>query len=463
MPQSPGGAVPDASEGTPNGRPGGPSNRALTTWSLIALVLGVSSGLLAGQGLASGEGMLIPAADAVVRVWTNAFQLLVAPLIVSHLYLALTNGWAGKKEAGRLGLMAPVVFMGLLVGIATISLVVTMGLLRIPVFQSLSLPVPPAPADGVQASAAGASAHWVDSFLPPNLIAAASTSNLLPLILFTIAFALGARHLGHERQLALRTLFGAVSEVMFTLVDWVLRVTPFVIFALCFRVAFDSGLSVGGVLLGFTVLEIICLLVSVAALYPAAAVLGRIPLRRFATAMGPAQLVAMATRSSLATLPALLRSAETSLRLPRTVSGAILPLAGATLKLSPAVSGPVKLLFLASVLGLRLEASQVVTFIITILLLSPTTVGVPRVASGSRSLPAYVAAGIPGEYVVLLGATTFLVDVFMTLLNTTGYMTANVLLGRWAGVKRGADEGPSMVPAGATTPPLGASAILRQP
>lgn len=452
--------MPQASSGTP-GRAGGPSNRALTAWSLVALVLGVASGLLAKQGLASGDGLLISAADAVVRAWTNAFQLLVAPLIVSQLYLALTNGLAGKKERGRLGLLTPVVFLGLLAGIAALSFAVTMGLLQIPAFQGLSLPASPAPA-GVGASVVDASgAGWVDSFLPPNLVAAASTSNLLPLILFTIAFALAARHLGLERQLALRTLFAAVSDVMFTLVDWVLRITPLVIFALCFRVAFDSGLSIGGVLLGFTFLEITCLLVSVAALYPAAAVLGRIPLRQFARAMGPAQVVAMTTRSSLATLPALLRSAETALRLPMTVSAAILPLAGATLKLSRAVSGPVKLLFLASILGIHLEASQVVTFLITILLLSPTTVGVPRVVSGSRSLPAYVAAGIPGQYVVLLGATTFLIDVFMTLLNTTGYMTANVLLGRWAGPKRGAEEVGSKVPAGARTVPLGASSTMR--
>lgn len=453
--------MPEASARAPDGRVQGPSNRALTAWSLVALVLGVGSGLLAKQGLASTGGLPIAAADALVRAWTNAFQLIVAPLIVSQLYLALTNGLARKKEGGRLGLLTPVVFMGLLAGVAALSFVVTMGLLRLPVFQGLSLPTSPSGAEGIVASAADAGARWVDAFLPPNLIAAASTSNLLPLILFTIAFALAARRLAEERQLALRTLFAAVSDVMFTLVDWVLRITPLVIFALCFRVAFESGLSIGGVLLGFTVLEMTCLLLSVVALYPAAVLLGRIPFREFARAVGPAQVVAMTTRSSLASLPALLRGAETSLRVPPTVSAAILPLAGATLKLSRAVSGPVKLLFLASVLGIHLEVSQVITFIITILLLSPTTVGVPRMVSGSRSLPAYVAAGIPGQFVVLLGATTFLVDVFMTLLNTTGYMTANVLLGRWGVPRQGADKVMSQAPDGAATVPLGVSPTVR--
>jgi Na+/H+-dicarboxylate symporter len=75
-------------------------------------------------------------------------------------------------------------------------------------------------------------------------------------------------------------------------------------------------------------------------------------------------------------------------------------------------------------------------FTATVLLMSPATPGVPSVASASRSLPAYVAAGIPAEYVVLLGATTWMMDMLMTLLNSTGYLAAAVLVDRFAGAAR---------------------------
>jgi hypothetical protein len=52
------------------------------------------------------------------------------------------------------------------------------------------------------------------------------------------------------------------------------------------------------------------------------------------------------------------------------------------------------------------------------------------------SLPVYIALGIPPVYVVLLAATTVVADVFMTLLNTTGYLTADVLVGRFAAEAR---------------------------
>jgi hypothetical protein len=50
--------------------------------------------------------------------------------------------------------------------------------------------------------------------------------------------------------------------------------------------------------------------------------------------------------------------------------------------------------------------------------------------SGSRSLPAFVAVGIAPEYVFLFGATTAILDVFLTVLNSTGYLSATVLVSR---------------------------------
>src|SRR4029077_12416031 len=125
----------------------------------------------------------------------------------------------------------------------------------------------------------------------------------------------------------------------------------------------------------------------------------------------PAQVTAAATRSSIATVPVLLRESEDRLRIPEKVSALVIPLGGATLKLSRAVSSPVKLLFLAHFLGLSISPGQLVTFALTIIMLSPNTAGVPSVMSGTRSMPAFVAIGVPPEYVVLFGATTAILDV----------------------------------------------------
>jgi Na+/H+-dicarboxylate symporter len=208
--------------------------------------------------------------------------------------------------------------------------------------------------------------------------------------------------------------------------------TPLILFGLGMTLATQAGAKVGGALLGFTIIESIILVIALLSLYPVTVLLGGVTLRWFARAMGPAQLAAVSTRSSLATVPALLQAAETGPGSVPVFASYVLPLAGAMLKLSRAVTGPVKLLFLAHVLGIPLTAERVVIFAATVILISPATVGVPRVTPATRSLPAYVAAGIPAEYVLLLGAATAVTDVFQTVLNSTSYLSANVLVGRFA-------------------------------
>jgi Na+/H+-dicarboxylate symporter len=217
------------------------------------------------------------------------------------------------------------------------------------------------------------------------------------------------------------------------IVDWLMRAAPVVVFAVCALATASAGLLVGGALVSFTVLESVMLVIALLVLYPVATIIGRVGLRRFVRAVWPAQLIAATTRSSLATVPTLLRGAHTDLGHEPAVSGTVIPLAGATLKLSRAVSDPITLLFLASALSIPLGPPQIAVFTAGIFLLSPGSLGIPRATSGTVSLPLYIALGIPPEYVVLLAATTALADVFMTLLNTTGYLTADVLVARLAG------------------------------
>jgi len=68
-------------------------------------------------------------------------------------------------------------------------------------------------------------------------------------------------------------------------------------------------------------------------------------MRRFARAVLPAQLIAVSSSSSLASLPALIEGAERTLGLPARVTGFVLPLAVSTFKLAAPVSWTVGALF----------------------------------------------------------------------------------------------------------------------
>ena len=411
--------------------------RNLTVRSLAGLAIGLLLGIAILRTAPGWGGPVLSVAEVVIRAWTNAFRLLVVPLVAAQLFLGLTTGSEDKRHLGRVGAITPLVFGGLLLGTAMLSWWATQALMKLPVLSSLSL----VPAGGVptpvEPGAGGAA--WVDDFIPSNLFAALGGDNILPVMLSTLGFALAARRLAPPSLETLRRGFGAVGDAMFILVDWLLALTPIVIIALATRSAATSGLEVGRVMIAFTVVEIVVMLIVLVAMYPAAIIGGGVGLRRFARSLFPAQLTAAATRSSLATIPALLSTTPTLGR-PDSAIPYVVPLAGALLKLSRAVSGPVKLIFLASVVGVPLSVERILVFSVTIILLSASTVGVPRVTSGSRSLPAYVAAGIPAEYVVLLGATTMVTDIFMTVLNTSGYLTSGVIVDRMSSRARGSGE-----------------------
>jgi Na+/H+-dicarboxylate symporter len=335
----------------------------------------------------------VPAADAalfaldsIVRAWTNGLRAVVLPLIVGQLFLAVGAPGESGRRSGRLGLAIPTVFAALLVVSALLTLFGVSGMLRLPVLASLALPVgagAQGPADAAGASPLG----WIDGFVPANIVSAASADNILPVMVFTCVFALAARRATTNTD-SLRHLAAAIRDTSLVLVRWLMAVSPVVVFALTCRMTSYAGLRLGGAVLLFVAVESVALILCLGALYPLTALFGRTGIVRFATAAAPSQIAALTTRSSLATVPTLMLSSDKVLELSPDVTASVIPLAGATLKLSRAVSNTTKFVFLAHVLGIPLSPGQVVVFTGTVLLMSPSTPGLPSVTSASRSLPA---------------------------------------------------------------------------
>ena len=213
------------------------------------------------------------------------------------------------------------------------------------------------------------------------------------------------------------------------LVGWILKLLPLGVFALSAEFAFRIGVRATGAIAFFVVLLSGILLLVTVLLYPVTAMFGQTSLARFARAVAPAQAVAVSTRSSLASLPALVEGGQKQLDLPDSVTGFVLPLSVAAFKLNRAVSGLVRLLFLAHLFRVPLGPAQLASFVATQLIMSFSTAGIPGVGS-IRSLPAYVAAGIPIEGVLMLNAVDTIPDIFATLANVTADMSVATILSR---------------------------------
>jgi Na+/H+-dicarboxylate symporter len=403
----------------------------LTGGSLGALTAGILVGAWAHGSTSPFAAQLLAVMTPVGAVWVDALRMTILPLVVAQLITAVAS--ARGRAVGRLGLLS--------VG-AFVALLCLAGLFTTAAAPPLIQYVAPSPGvlDGLQPSqpagpvreAPGSAAEWLDGLVPTNVLQAAADDDLLPVIVFTVLFGLALTQVRPEGRHAVLALCRGVAEAMLVLVGWIMFAAPIGVFALALRLASGSGLQTARVLVSFVIVVCALLTLFTILLYPIAVFIGRVPLARFARAVMPAQIVAVSTRSSLASLPTLLEGAERRLRLRTGVSGFVLPLAVSTFKINRTISSPAKLLFLAYLYNIDLSPVQIGSFLIAVLILSFSTVGVPNGGSSFKTLPFYVAAGIPVEGAVILETVEDIPDIFKTVANVTGNMTAAAVVGRLA-------------------------------
>lgn len=400
----------------------------LTGLSLLALGLAVALGILGNATGSPVIDMLASGLAPLGGVWVSALRMTVIPLVLTQLLSALTSP-AGGSSIGRLGGRTLGWFLLFLV-----TLGVTTVLMMSPVMRWVSVDpgtsanllagtaIPPE-AWSIADSSPNSFGEWIQRLVPSNVFAALVEGEILPLLLCTLVFGLGVRRLEGDRQALLAELFRGLADAVMQIVFWILWLTPLAVFALVLSLTRTTeGEALG--LLVFYVAAVTCwILVATAALYPVSALLGRVPLRAFARAMAPANMVALSTRSSLASLPALVEGGKRHLRLSSSATGLILPLSASVFKLSTVTAEPVRYLFLAQLFGLELTSLQTASFLLTLVILSFIGVGIPGGGSGFDTLPAYAAAGIPIEGLVMVVAVDTIPDVAKTLVNATGYLS----------------------------------------
>lgn len=420
-------SAPDGAGHGPRGlRPG------LTAWSLLALGAALFLGTFeAGRGGAFHPGLRTAAAQTGL-LFVNALQMIVLPVVVTQLLAALV-GPPGREPVGRLGLKALALFVGLLVAGGIFAAAVAPLVLAFVPVDPASVAALRAATVVPEAARAAASApvlNGMADILPPSLFDALARGSLLPVLLFTLLAGAAVQRLPAAQRDPLAVLIDGAARAMLIAVGWVLWLTPLGVFALGYVLALGSGWRAAGLIGAFVAVVSLPMLVFTLLLYPVAVLGGRVGWRAFARAAAPAQLVAAATRSSLASLPALVDGARRHLGLSEAATGFVLPLSTATFKVNRTVSAVLKLLFLAHVFGFEVPPARLALFIAMVVVLSFTALGVPGGGGAFKTMPAYLFAGAPIEGIVILEAADVIPDIFKTLLNVTGDMAAAALLTR---------------------------------
>jgi Na+/H+-dicarboxylate symporter len=398
---------------------------------LVALVVAIAGGAAVA---ASGSATLLSATDflaALGTLWVNAIRMTVIPLVVSVLVTGVASA-SDVKAIGRLGGRTLLVFVLLLAGVAAV--VMPLAPLAFTLLGKGGGTHPPLPEGAAEAAGqvAGAQgqtlAGWIASLLPPNPIAAAAQGAMVPLILFTLLLALAIARAKTETRETLVGFFRAFGDAMLLLVTWVVGVAPFGVFALVLPLAARSGAALVGAIGFYIAMYSIACLVMSFLLYPVVALVAKVSLADFARAALPPQLIAFSSSSSIASLPALVESAETRLVLPPRVVGFVLPLAVSMFKIAAPVSWSVGALFVGWFYGVPVGVKELAIIAFASVFLAFAAPGVPRGAFIMLT-PLFTAVGLPAEGIGLLIAVDALPDTFSTVLNVTGDLAAAAIVG----------------------------------
>lgn len=349
-------------------------------------------------------------------LFLNALKMTIIPLIVASIISGI-GSLGDIRQLGRMGGFTVIYYT------ITTALAVLTGLLVVNWIQpgaSIQLTQSSVPEHILAKQDTGISDIFL-SLISPNLISAASETQLLPLIVFAILFAMALTTLG-EKSKPVFEVFDGINEAMMRLVIWVMHLAPIGIFALIAARLGNAGggeqflaeikavgLHVVTVLTGLFIHSITLILIM---LFVA---------RRgfdYLLGMGRALVTAFGTASSSATLPLTMECARDSQVDPKAVKF-VLPL-GATINMDgTALYEAAAVLFIAQAYGIDLTMTQQAIVFITATLAAIGAAGIPEAGLVTMVI-VLTAVGLPLDGIALLLAVDWFLDRFRTTINVWG-------------------------------------------
>ncbi|EIL93449.1 dicarboxylate/amino acid:cation symporter [Rhodanobacter spathiphylli] len=401
-----------------------------TSRVLTGLAAGAVIGLLLAGWNETAALQVANVVQPIGKLWLNALQMTVVPLVLALVVVGV-NTASDAAASGRIARRAIVTFLLILTGGALFAA------LAAPLVFSL-FPHNPALVVALDhasvPAAAQAAPNWIDTLVaivPSNAIMAAAQSAMLPLVVFALFLGFALTRIESARRAMLVEFFQAIADAMIVIVRWVLWVAPLGVFALILSVCARSGLGMLSALGVYVLVECLLYLSVTVMMLPVALFFGGERLRRFVPALVPAQVVAISTQSSLASLPAMLESADRRLGYPKQVAALVLPMAVSLFRLTSPVQYVTSAVFIAWAYGVDLSTAQLLAGALLAVVISLGSVGLPgQVTFVATNLPVAQAMGLPLSPLGLMLAVDTIPDALATLGNVTGDLAATSVVNR---------------------------------
>ncbi|MDQ0268985.1 dicarboxylate/amino acid:cation symporter [Cytobacillus purgationiresistens] len=348
------------------------------------------------------------------KIFLNLISMLVIPIVLFSIILGF-NGLGEPKHLGR-------------IGVRTISYFVCTTFVALAIGMSLALIFKPGEAgefnttttSDYEASEAPPISETLLNIIPSNPFEAMSSGDMLQIIVFAgfIGFALTV--LG-EKTKGVVNLIQQGNDIMMYLVGIVMKFAPYGTFGLLASAIGSQGLSAIKAMGLYMTIVLVALIIHSFIMYGGTVYFfggKRNPLKFF-KGFAPAMGVAFSTSSSNAVLPVSMEVAQKNLKIPKTISSFVQPL-GATINMDgTAIMQGVATIFIAQVYGIDLSFGQLLTVVLTAVLASIGTAGVPGVGLIMLAM-VLQSVNLPVEGIALILGIDRLLDMARTAVNITG-------------------------------------------
>jgi proton glutamate symport protein len=403
-------------------------------WLVLgALVVGLLLGIVSPHWTEPLQSGAEATASIVGGLWLKALEMTVVPLIIG----LLVTGIAQSAEAARGGRIAARAVLWIVIfstASAVIGAALILLLLRLVPLSTSSvdaLRAAIASAQPIHAQAAsGSVAGFVRDLVPENIFSAAANSDILPLVVATLLFALAVSRIAPRRRASMVDFFAALTDAFLVIIGWILMLAPVGVLALAFGLGAAAGGAAFAALVHYIALVSAVGLVITIAAYPVAVIGGRVPLARFSRAILPPQGIAISTRSSLACLPAMLTSAR-QLGLRDEVVDVTLPIAVALFRATGPAMNTAVAIYVAYAVGLHPGLGAIVAATLVGAVMSYPAISLPGEISYISSIaPIALALGAPIAPLGLLVAVEMIPDIIRTLGNVCADVAVTAVVDR---------------------------------
>jgi Na+/H+-dicarboxylate symporter len=398
----------------------------LTSVILVALVIGIGTGYVAHEFFPQSSAHFAETAALLPTAFLRLVRMIIAPLVFATLVVGIAK-MGDIGTVGRIGIKA----LGWFLFASLISL--TLGLVLVDLLEpgkALQLPLPAGDAATGLAPGGLTLAEFVAHTIPTSVIDAMARNEILQIVVFSVFFGVAMTALGERTKIVLEGLEG-LSLIMLRVTGYVMLFAPLAVFGALASTVAQEGLGVikvYGLFMGEFYLGMLTLWVVLACL--GALVVGPRVLRLLRGVREPV-LLAFSTASSEAAYPKTLEELE-KFGISNRIASFVLPV-GYSFNLDGSMMYcTFAVMFIAQVYGIHIPIGGQIVMLAILMLTSKGMAGVPR-ASLVVIAATLAQFDIPSAGLVLLLGVDHFLDMGRSATNVVGNSIATAVVARWEG------------------------------